>query len=263
MNGYSMIYVFQRTKELKYKDALSKLANYLFEHPRDKYGSLPYRTKGASNIYVDSMGMICPFLSRYGKLTNNQKAVDLAVALLVNYLKYGIDEKKLLPYHAYNADSKCKLGIIGWGRGVGWLMIGLVDSLEYIDSSHNQYSILNRAFRDIVDSVIKYQHENGYFSWQLEALEGPVDTSSTSMVAYAIRKGINIGLLDESLSYNTNLALCALQESTRNAIVGDCSAECQGLGLYPQKYDSFPWAVGPTTALLSLSIEQETNKPVN
>lgn len=256
MNGYSMVYVYEETNELKYKKALDVLTSYLINHPKDKNGSLPYRRDSDLNILVDSLGMICPFLCRYGKLTNNSELIDLAVLQLVNFLEYGLDKDKYLPYHAYNAESYIKLGIVGWGRAVGWLLIGLVDSLEYIDSNNSYYNLLAESLNKIIVNVIKFQRYDGYFSWQLEAVEGHVDSSSTSMISYAIRKAINLGLIDNSFKYNTDLALSALYNSIEDGNVLDCSAECMGLSMYPQRYGSFPWAQGPTTALLAISIKQ-------
>ena len=74
------------------------------------------------------------------------------------------------------------------------------------------------------------------------------------MIAYSMKKAINIGLIDASFSYNVDLALSLLLSLTENGIVGSCSAECEGLGMYPQRYGSYPWAQGPTTALLAISL---------
>src|SRR5699024_2785693 len=116
------------------------------------------------------------------------------VLQLTNFLSKGIEQESGLPYHAYDVNNDTKLGIIGWGRGVGWLLIGLVDSLEYIPETHKDYKYLKNQFEGLVSKVIKYQHESGGYSWQLTAKDGFYDSSATSMISYAISKGINIGL---------------------------------------------------------------------
>lgn len=255
INGYSMIYIYEETKDLKYKDALDSLIEYITNHPTDKQGSLPYRVKSSgdmSDIFIDGLGMICPFLCRYGVLIKNNDIINLAINQLKNFIKYGFDVKKNLPYHSYNIENKFKFGIIGWGRAVGWILLGLVDSLEYIDPTHEDYIYLCDCLVNIVNTSIEYQHYNGYFSWQLEAFEGPIDTSTTSMIAYAIGKGIKIGLLDNSYEVHVKKSIIALYKSTKNGYVGDCSAECKGLSMYPQKYGWYPWSQGLTTALVSM-----------
>lgn len=257
INGYSLIYVYEKTGKEKYKKALDSIADYVINHPKDMNNCLPYRLKPsetnlAGNIYIDGLGMICPFLARYGKLTNNDDLINLSIIQLENFVKYGFDVKTNLPYHAYNADRKLKLGIIGWGRAVGWVLIGLIDSLEYIDPSHEKYNFLRESFMSIVDRAIDYQHNDGYFSWQLEAIEGPIDTSATAMISYAIGKGIKIGVLKDSYESLIKKSIIALYNSTNNGYVENCSAECHGLSMYPQKYGWYPWSQGPTTALISM-----------
>ena len=257
INGYSMVFVYEITNDDKYKIALEKIARYIIDHPKDKYNSLPYRiTKSQPDklgyIFVDSLGMICPFLCRYGELKNDKIMVDLAITQLKNYIKYGVDVTRKLPYHAYSAENKVKFGIIGWGRAVGWMLMGLVDSLEYIDKGHKEYDFLSKNFTEIVDATVEYQRSDGHFSWQLEALEGPYDSSSTSMIGYAIGKAIKIGILDNYYQKYVEKAIIALYNSTNDGYVKDCSAECLGLSMYPQKYGWYPWSQGPTTALVSM-----------
>ena len=99
---------------------------------------------------------------------------------------------------------------------------------------------------------------SGYFAWQLTALEGHVDTSATSMISYAIKRGVMIGILDRSYLYYSNLGLYALSRSVENGIVLDSSADCTQFGMYPQNFGSNQWAQGPTTALAALSLSEES-----
>ena len=257
INGYTMLYIFELNGNKKYKRALDNLVEYVHNHPKDEYGSLPYRInnknpQSINMIFIDTLGMICPFLCRYAKLFKDELLVDLAVIQLKNYLNLGFDERKKLPYHGYNSKTKEKLGIIGWGRAVGWLLIGLIDSLEYIDSSHKDYKYLMDKFIDIVITVLEYQNEDGYFSWQIEAIEGPIDTSTTSMIMYSVSKGLKLEILDNSYEKYIKKSLVAINKSINEGHVNDCSAECRGLGMYPQRYGNYPWAQGPSLALISL-----------
>jgi len=255
--GYTLIYLNELIPNDKYIKAIEKIKDYLFSYPKDKHGSLP-NIKGLDDIYVESIGMICPFLCRYGKAYHNQMAIDLAINQMINYLKYGFDSKTSLPYHGYNIKGNIKHGIIGWGRAVGWLLIGMVDSLEYIAPSNHYYKILRYQFEVMVKTAVNYQMKSGYYKWQLTAFEGHIDTSATSMISYAIKRGVMIGILNRSFLHYSNLGLLAISHSIENGVVMDSSAECTGFGIYPQDYGSNQWAQGPTTALVALSLNQET-----
>lgn len=262
MNGYSLVYVYQKTKLPKYKAALETIAEYVINHPTDEQRSLPYRTipsptNHEGNIYIDGLGMICPFLCRYGQMTNDSRLKDLAVIQLENFIRYGFDSVLKLPYHAYNFEKKLKLGIIGWGRAMGWMLIGLIDSIEYLDKSHDKYDYLCVSFNNMVQRVLQFQRDDGYFCWQLEAKEGPVDTSATSMIAYAVEKGIITGVLDDTCISYVQKSVSALYNSSKDGYVYNSSAECHGLSMYPQKYGWYPWSQGPATALLSLVCMQQ------
>ena len=44
-----------------------------------------------------------------------------------------------LPYHGYDLKTKVKYGIIGWGRAVGWLLLAMADSYEYLEKEGYRY----------------------------------------------------------------------------------------------------------------------------
>ena len=105
-----------------YRQAIEKLAVYGLEYPTDETGSFPYRAEQNKElVFVDSIGLACPFLYRYGVLYGRQETMELAVKQIVNFLAYGMDVATGLPYHGYSVAQDCKYGIIGWGRAVGWL----------------------------------------------------------------------------------------------------------------------------------------------
>ena len=257
INGYSLIYLHQLSKNIKYKKTIDAIIEFLFLYPKAYDGCLPYRRGDSGIILVDGIGMTCPFLCRYGSVYNNPLAIELALTQLINYINKGFDDSIYLPYHGYDPVNNIKVGIIGWGRGVGWLLIGMVDSLEYIPKSNPHYNFIADSFNKTISSIVNYQNKDGCFNWQVTAKDGYTDTSATSMISYAIRRGIMIGILNCSFLNYSNLALNSLHNSTMNGLVLDCSSECKGISMYPQNYGAFPWAQGPTTALTALSIIED------
>lgn len=108
------------------REAVEKLAAYGMNYPVDEMGSFPYRAAQKNGyIFVDLIGLMCPFLYRYGVVYDRADVMELAVKQIVNFAAYGMDGVTGLPYHGYVADAACKYGIIGWGRAVGWLLRGM------------------------------------------------------------------------------------------------------------------------------------------
>lgn len=227
----------------QYRKAIERMAEYALTYPRDEAGSLPYRANQQNgHIYVDALGMICPFLYAYGSLYQKSECMELAVNQIANFLAYGMDGSTGLPYHGYVTQTGEKYGIIGWGRAAGWLLRAMAGCMT---TEYGAERLRDHYIR-LVDTVLSYQRKDGYFSWQLQAMDGPGDTSVTGMICAALRRSIELGILAEgkycqALQEGTN----AIDKSIRDGRVYDCSGECEGFGQYPQRYGAYPWALGP------------------
>lgn len=255
-SGIALIDMHRITGEERYKKAADAIANYLFHHEMDMAGNLPYRPKQKNNyIFADSIGMICPFLSKYGYTYGNNNAISLAVTQIQNYVEFGMDAKTGLPYHGYHYESGVKYGVIGWGRAVGWLMFGMSETLTYLNENRPEYEYIKQAYRRLVDKVEAYQLEGGLYSWQLEAKEGPVDTSATAMILYSIAQSLNNKILIGIHKSRMVRGRDALLSSVKNGKIHGCLAECLGFSMYPQVYGAYPWSLGPAISLFVASEE--------
>ena len=196
--------IINKKNEAVYKNAIDKLAEYVLTYPTDEIGSLPYRpSQGTGHIYVDSIGLACPFLYEYGRFNKKSEYMELAIKQIANFLAYGIDVATGLPYHGF----------------------------------------------DVATGT------NGYFSWQLQALEGPADTSATAMICLSLSEGIKRQFLKgKNYGKILDLGIRAIRKSIKNGRVYDCSGECEGFSQYPQRYGDYPWALAPTLQILDVSI---------
>lgn len=254
MNGYSLLYIYEKTGDAKYRQVADKLYQWTCEYGKQMGNPMPYRKHHPNHVYVDGLGMVVPFLCRYGSMFHKKEAIDLAVAQVKDFLSYGMDNATGLPYHGYDTKTKEKHGIIGWGRAVGWLMLAMADSIEYISDEDGKEELI-REFTKLSNAALKYLRADGYFSWQLSAMEGPRDTSATAMIGYALKKSVSINakLLKEiengAEEINVEEAITkidtAIVKSYREGKIYDCSGECDGFSQYPQRYGAYPWSLGP------------------
>ena len=113
MNGYSLLYVYEKTGDVKYKQAADQLYQWISEYGKQMGNPMPYRKHHPNHVYVDGLGMVVPFLCRYGAMFKKREAIDLAVAQVRDFLSYGMDNTTGLPYHGYDTKTKEKQGIIG------------------------------------------------------------------------------------------------------------------------------------------------------
>ena len=257
-SGMALIDLHQITGDDKYKKAAEAMVQYLFDHETDDAGSLPYRPQQKNDyIFADGIGLVCPFLCKYGSTYGDMNAINLAVTQIQNFIAFGMDEKTGLPYHGYQYESGVKYGIVGWGRAVGWLMIGMAESLSYMEESRPSYEVIKQAYRRMVDKVEAYQLEGGLYSWQLGAKEGPVDTSATAMILYAIARSLDTKILIGIHKSRMMRGREALWNSVKEGKIYGCLAECQGFSMYPQIYGAYPWSLGPALSLFVMTEEQE------
>ena len=246
-NYLSKCNIINIQNEIIYKNAIDKLAEYALTYETDETGSFPYRAaQGTGHIYVDSIGLACPFLYEYGNFYKKNEYMELALKQIANFFAYGIDTATGLPYHGYDIATGTKYGIIGWGRAVGWLLRGMTGCMttDYGKERLHEVYIL------LTDSVIKWQRKDGSFSWQLQALEGPADTSATGMICASLSEGIKMKLLQgECYEHALELGRRAILKSIKNGRVYDCSGECEGFAQYPQRYGAYPWSLAPALML--------------
>lgn len=265
MNGYSLLFVYAETKEEKYKRAADKLYEYLVQYNKEMRGTMPYRKGNPNHVYVDGVGMIVPFLCRYGAMFDKKEAIDLGIKQIREFLEYGMDAASGLPYHGYDLKNGVKFGIIGWGRALGWLLLAMADGIEYIPEETERQYIID-AFHKLMESALQYLRADGYFAWQLPAMEGPKDTSATAMIGYALKKGRNyfeckekqeqVQIKDGKSSITVEEVSrkieSALISSCKNGKIYDCSGECHGFSQYPQVYGAYPWSLGPGMRFLGI-----------
>lgn len=222
---------------------LDDVYNFLKNAKKDSVGSVMYRREDTA-AFLDTIGMICPFLARYGNENENQQAIDLAMQQFRAFFTNGFDEVSGLPYHGYDVKHNLKCGVIGWGRGVGWLVVGLTETLRWLDPKSDEFTEVEAYTRRMFEVITKYQTTDGGFSWQLQAMQGHLDTSVVSMLGYSLavyRKLTKNNIYEGELE---KMVQCLLNNVNEFGEVLSSSAECRGFSMYPQRFETNSWGQG-------------------
>ncbi len=281
--GVSLIDLYLDTKEEKYKAGADRMAAYLYrleEMEADETGSIPYRPfHGNQHIYADGAGMMGSFLIKYGAVFHSAHGIESGWRQMRNMLLFGMDEKTGLPYHGFQYENKIKYGIIGWGRAVGWLLMGLSRGLccirgslreedgqekrekEWESACRTAYGEMEASYRRLMETAGAYQKENGAFPWQLGAEEGPEDSSATAMIAYAA--AMEAQRKDKQTQWEIGRRLAEqaagyLAGQEKDGRIYSCLAECKGFSEYPQYYGAYPWSLGPGLGVLRWMREKDS-----
>lgn len=256
-----------------YEQSLHKMMGFLYAHEKDENGCLPYRPLHKTyHNYADAIGMICPFACGYAVKYQDTEAAKLANKQIRNFFQYGIDENTGLPYHIYKylgEDKSEQLGLIGWGRGFGWIAYGLAKSLEYLEKDKLHFSKIYEEMLEELKMLVRlanrFVNEEGLFSASLTDKDAPIDTSASAMIlhAYQYMVGLyaeNDEMDEDDKTFYLEVKECyekgveALEKYCVDGKVLQAQSECIAVGVYGEKYDSYPWSVGMTLSLLGKSV---------
>ena len=195
-----------------------------------------YRNTTHNYRYVDTIGFICPFLTKYGIEFQKEEAIHLAVSQIKYFEKYGMLENKI-SCHAYEVNTKNPLGIFGWGRGLAWFIIGTLETFKILPEKHLEKKYLQNLLQLIAETLIKFQRKDGSFAWNLLDEHSRSDSSTTAVFAWFFKEMNLKNEAQKSLQY--------LQSVTqRSGAIDFSQGDTKTMGVYSQKFEILPFTQG-------------------
>lgn len=123
--GLLFLRLYEITKKNCYLAAAHRVYNEM-QSFRGEDGLYRYRT-GLDVFFIDTVGLLCPFLVRYSQIAGTPSAMTDAVAQVEFALEHCVEPGKGLAIHAYDLAREQALGSLNWARGMGWLLLGLAE----------------------------------------------------------------------------------------------------------------------------------------
>lgn len=206
-------------------------------------GMISY-TSGKDNpeLYVDTLGLVCPFLALYAYKYHDPELEKIAFRQLEMFHRYGMYSNTALPNHAYNIKTKMPLGVYGWGRGTAWYFIGLMDSYSFMQVQSHREQIYGWLL-EAADSYLALQRDDGGFGAILQRMQ-TYDSSVTAAMAWFY---IKMNELRGDIRYMKVFDKCIdkLMKCTRiTGAIDLCQGDTKGIGIFAQTYDIMPYAQG-------------------
>ena len=201
--------LYALTKEEKYQKAIERTYEQVKSHPRTKEGNFWHKKIYPHQVWLDGLYMMQPFYTRYISQKGSKNYEDI-VHQFENVFSIMFDKEKRLYYHGYDssktmfwASKETGLSPSFWLRSIGWYMVGLIDCIGYIDEDCLLYKErLSKIFKTTIEGILLYKDEKTNMFYQVPHLpqkEGNyLETSGSSMIAYAILKGVRLGILEET-----------------------------------------------------------------
>lgn len=228
----------------KYKKALDStwgiIQNCICED-----GTVGYRKTMENYRYVDTIGFICPFLVTYGIRYQKKECVDLAMKQIMEYEKYGMLNSYYIPSHAYKTSDKIPVGLYGWGRGLGWFAIGLIDTWNELPQDSEEKIVLEKSVEKFAKSVMYFQQNNGSWNWSVARNECRADSSATAMLGWFMLHASKIqGVSKECIDCADNAIKYLMGVTRRTGEVDFSQGDTKDIGVYSMLFNILPFTQG-------------------
>ncbi len=208
-------------------------------------GTVQYRTFMPNYRYVDTLGFICPFLVAYGKRYGKPECIELAVRQLEQYIRHGVLDTHFLPVHAYHLQHSTPLGLFGWGRGLGWFAIGLMDTWRELPAQHEAKQRLERFVVRFAKSALAFQSQGGHWSWTVTRKEARPDSSATAVLGWYLTQASQLPEIAEPCARGAERAIDYLMKVTRrNGAVDFSQGDTKDIGVYSTLFNVLPFTQG-------------------
>lgn len=180
----------QKRKNARWRGVADAMRDYIRAGAtRSPEGALGH-WEGNFQLWVDTVHMASPLLSRYG-------VYDDAARQLLVFAKHLREPKSGLFYHMYDWQVEKPNGIT-WGRGNGWIILALAETLERMPKTHADRAALEKLAREFAAALLKLQNRDGVWHTVMDDATSPEECSATTMFAGGMMKLARIGVLPAS-----------------------------------------------------------------
>ncbi|THE64696.1 glycosyl hydrolase family 88 [Salinadaptatus halalkaliphilus] len=194
--GQSVLEFYDRTGTQRYLAAAERQYEALLDADRTADGGISYNSH-VTELWVDSLYMVPPFVAQYGTITDDADAIDEAITHITVQANHLQDPHTGLFRHIWREQPNSFPESTFWSRGNGWAAAGIIDTISILPDDHPDREQLVDVFRDLCSGVVTKQDASGYWHNVLDDRQSPLETSGTLMFSYAFGTAVEMGLLDE------------------------------------------------------------------
>jgi unsaturated rhamnogalacturonyl hydrolase len=142
-----------------------------------------------TRFWIDDMYMIVALQTQAYRATGDTRYLDRAAREMVAYLDE-LQQANGLFFHAPDVP-------FFWGRGDGWMAVGMSELLRSLPENHPQRARILEGYRKLMASLLKYQDADGMWHQLIDHPEAWPEASCTGMFTFAMITGVKNGWLDE------------------------------------------------------------------
>ena len=201
--GRVLFELYDATGKEKYRRGADFLRKALDSQPRTEEGSWWHKEIYPDQVWLDGIYMAQPFAALYEKHFGTGDYTDILkqVSTVRERMR---DPKTGLYYHGYDAsrkafwaDPETGLSRSFWLRAIGWFFAALADLCEIIPEGET--GLLKETLSDLARDMTPFADPETGMYYQVvdrpDLAGNYLETSGSSMAAYAMLKGARLGIL--------------------------------------------------------------------
>ena len=202
--GRVLFPLYRKTGKEKYRLAAGKLHEQLEKQPRTPEGNFWHKAIYPNQVWLDGLYMAQPFYALYERELGRGDFSD-TLHQIENVHTHMRSPEKGLYFHGYDAsrsafwadpETGCSKNF--WLRSIGWFAVALADLTEILPQGGDRDRVC-AIFRELMEGAARYADEESGMYWQVVDQGGRegnyLETSGSSMLAYAMLKGTRLGVL--------------------------------------------------------------------
>ena len=215
---------------LKENDCLNpqleeKILSY-YQNEKEQ-GTIHYRPWVKNIRFVDTLGMVLPFLHACGW-------DDLAKRQQDEYDKAILNG--VFPAHAFNLETNLPMGVFDWGRGIGWYILALIETVDM--EGHNVRII------QLAKALLAHQKSDGGFGCFVFNSQSRMESSATVLIGLLFLSAYEQSKDATFLNAARKTERALMKATRRNGAVDYCQGDTYGIGYYSQIFSVMPFVQG-------------------
>ncbi|MCF6408429.1 glycoside hydrolase family 88/105 protein [Pseudalkalibacillus salsuginis] len=208
--GLLLFQLDKETGDSRYQTAAGKLKNMFPTLNRTSDGGFWHKDHYPYQMWLDGLYMGGVFAMNYDKEYNEPALLDMVLEQERLMREHTKDDVTGLYHHAWDesrkqpwADSETGKSPEFWGRAIGWYGITFNEILDFLPDSHENRPEIEKALKDLVHSLIKYQDpQTGMWYQVVDRMDDEdnwLETSCSALFVYTIARAVKGGFVDPEL----------------------------------------------------------------
>ena len=216
-------------------------------------------------VYVDCLHFDAPFTATLGWHTGDEEMLDRGRQLARSFVDLLQDPMTGL-FHHFHLVDRARSYVLGWSRGQGWALLGLLDVLEVLREAEIRDERLEDAVRSCLVGMRKTRLPNGDWPAVVTRKGSPVEGSAAAFMLVALLQARALGLAGVS---DDDAFLAETEHAFRHRLTGDgrledvsavvWSSTQEGHYDYVSVGHTVPWGLGP--AIIALCALDRSTAP--